>query len=293
MDSVIITLDGPAGSGKSTIARHLAKRLSLEFLDTGAMYRGFTARCIDEGIHIQYDHEGAIEIASTEKIRYDWTTDPPRLIVGGVDVTDRIRDFDVTRHVSDMASIPRIREILVSVQRQIGAEHPRLVTEGRDQGSVVFPNANVKFFLDARPEVRAKRRAEQLRAAGKQADERQILDEINNRDEKDSTRKEGPLICPADAITIDTSDMSLEHVVTVLEEMCRKKLGAILDQKPPTNPPLKSGSGVGILAAGSGILAAGSGLLTNLGRGMTGKKTPQPPQTQQPEKKDSSDAGGH
>ena len=165
----------------------------------------------------------------------------------------------------------------MELARQIAEEHPRLVTEGRDQGSVVFPNANVKFFLDARAEVRAKRRAEQLRAAGKQADERQILDEINNRDEKDSSRKEGPLICPADAITIDTSDMSLDHVLTLLEETCRKKVGPLLDQKPP--PPPKPGAGAGIIAAGSGLLAAGSGLLTSLGRGMTGKKTPQPPQS--------------
>src|SRR5690606_27325413 len=116
----------------------------------------------------------------------------PRLIVGGRDVTDRLRDADVTASVSDLAAIPKVRHVLVELQRDIAQQHPRLVTEGRDQGSVVFPSAEVKFYLDASPQVRAQRRASQLRELGKDADEDLILAGISQRDRQDSSRSDGP-----------------------------------------------------------------------------------------------------
>jgi cytidylate kinase len=230
---LIITLDGPAGSGKSTVARQLARRLGLEFLDTGAMYRGITAQCLDDGIDPKIHAYAVEEFARDCTIRFDWKSDPPRLFINNRDVTARLRDSDVTAGVSDVAAMPDVRRVLVQEQRQIGRLHPRLVTEGRDQGSVVFPTAQVKFFLTASPEVRAARRAEQLRAAGRDADERQILQQIVSRDQRDSTRKEGPLIKPVDAEAIDTSGMSLDGVLDMLEQRVRSRVGRVLAENLP------------------------------------------------------------
>ncbi len=154
-------------------------------------------------------------------MRFDWQADPPRLTVGRVDVTDRLRDGDVTEAVSDVAAIPGVRQVLVDNQRRIGREHPRLVTEGRDQGSVVFPDAEAKFYLDANPSIRAKRRADQLKAAGKPANLEAIRESIIQRDRKDSSRADAPLICPDDAERIDTSEMTLDQVVDLLESKVR------------------------------------------------------------------------
>ncbi|QQE11659.1 (d)CMP kinase [Planctomycetota bacterium] len=225
MDQLIVTLDGPAGSGKSSVARFLAKRLGLEFLDTGAMYRGLTAKAVHRGIDPATEPHAVVELARHTDMRFDWQQDPPRLFVGNLDVTERIRDRDVTGKVSDVAALQGVRQVLVEMQKRIGKEHPQLVTEGRDQGSVVFPNANVKFYLDATATIRAKRRVEQIKAAGKRADLEQIRKDIIERDRKDSTRKESPLICPDDAIRVDTSDMTLEQVIEYLENTVREQMG--------------------------------------------------------------------
>lgn len=223
MEQLIITLDGPAGSGKSTVARRLAKQLGLEFLDTGAMYRGIAAKALTRGIDIHEQAYAVVALARSSPISFDWSTDPPRLIVGGVDLTDRLRDADVTEAVSDIASMSGVRQMLVKAQRQIGSDHPRLVTEGRDQGSIVFPDAQAKFYLDADPKVRAQRRADQLRQAGRSVDLDAIHRSIVQRDQKDASRTDGPLICPDDADRIDTSDMSLEQVIERLEDSVREK----------------------------------------------------------------------
>jgi cytidylate kinase len=222
---LIVTLDGPAGSGKSTVARRLAQRLDLEFLDTGAMYRGLTAKCLDRDIDPAAAPQEVVALAQHCPMRFDWKADPPRLFVGDIDVTDRLRDADVTFSVSDVAAIGAVRHLLVAHQQQIGRDHPRLVTEGRDQGSVVFPAAAVKFYLDAAPQVRAHRRADQLRAAGKPVDEAQILEGIMTRDHKDSTRQDAPLIRPDDAEYVDTSAMTLDQVLDHLETRVRARCG--------------------------------------------------------------------
>lgn len=222
---LIVTIDGPAGSGKSTLARQLAKRLGLDFLDTGAMYRGIAAKAIERGINIAEEPYYVVELARNCPLRFDWQTDPPGLIARGVDVSDRLRDPDVTGAVSDVAAIGAVRNVLVENQRAIGQAHPRLVTEGRDQGSIVFPNADVKFYLDASPTVRAQRRADQLREMGKPVQLEAIRKNIIERDRKDSSRSDGPLICPDDAIRIDTSDMALDQVLDLLEQNVRVKVG--------------------------------------------------------------------
>ena len=231
MGQLIITLDGPAGSGKSTVAGLLAKRLEMELLDTGAMYRGLTAYCLDRGINPVKQVESVVEAARNASMRFDWAADPPRLYVAGQDLTDRLRDQDVTANVSDVSSIADVRMVLVQAQRHIADEHPRLVTEGRDQGSVAFHQAAVKFYLDANPQIRATRRAGQLRQAGKPADEAKILQGITQRDHRDTHRQDGPLICPDDAVRIDTSNMTLEQVVDLLEEAVRQRVGVDLAAK--------------------------------------------------------------
>lgn len=221
--ALVITIDGPAGAGKSTVARQLAARLGLDFLDTGAMYRGLAAAAIDGGVD-PADRHALADLAQRIRIAFDWAADPPRLEIDGRDVTHRLRDPDVTAAVGDVAANAPVRQVLVDAQRQIGRQHPRLVTEGRDQGSVVFPDAAVKFYLDASPQVRARRRAEQLREAGREADEQQILGQIVARDQRDSTRPDGPLICPHDAIRVDTSGMTLGQVVDHLAELVRQRV---------------------------------------------------------------------
>jgi len=228
MQRLIITLDGPAGAGKSTVAWHLAEKLGLEFLDTGAMYRGLSAKCVERGIDPVAEDYAVVELARHSEFRFDWTQDPPRLSVGGTDVTDRLRDSDVTGQVSEVAAISGVRQVMVREQRRMGSEHPRLVTEGRDQGSVVFPEAEVKFYLDANCSVRAKRRAEQLREVGKKVDLEEIRNGILERDRKDSSRKDAPLICPEDANRIDTSKMSLDEVVDMLEDLVHEAVGQVL-----------------------------------------------------------------
>ena len=142
-------------------------------------------------------------------------------------MNDRIRTEDVEDIVSPVSAIPDLREHMVEKQREIGRQHPRLVTEGRDQGSVVFPTAAVKFYLDARPEVRAARRAAQLRELGENVTDAQILAEIMSRDTSDSTRRMGPLVRPADSELIDTSDLSFDGVVDLLEDRVRARVAAL------------------------------------------------------------------
>lgn len=232
MRPLIITVDGPAGAGKTTVGRSVAKRLGLQFLDTGAMYRGLTVHCLGKGIDPANAPGTVVALARRSSFSFDWNQDPPRLHVDNRDVTDRLRDPDTTKSVSDLAHLAGVRQVLVEIQQRIGREHPRLVSEGRDQGSVVFPSAQVKFYLDATPQVRARRRAAELRESGKPADESQVLGQIIERDRRDSTRRDGPLICPEDATRIDTSPMNLEQVVDLLVDHVRQLVGSVVDPAP-------------------------------------------------------------
>lgn len=222
---IIITIDGPAGTGKSSVARALARRLGLDFLDTGAMYRAAAAIVLDKGLNHD-DVPAVVREVSSADLHFDWSADPPTILAWNRSIERRIREPDVESIVSAIAGIGALRTHMVAKQRIIGRQHPRLVTEGRDQGSVVFPDAAVKFYLDARADVRARRRAEQLRAAGAAADEAGLLRDIVDRDRSDSTRADGPLICPADAIRVDTSCLSFDQVVDRLDELVRQRVVA-------------------------------------------------------------------
>jgi cytidylate kinase len=227
---LIITIDGPAGTGKSSVARALAKRLGLEFLDTGAMYRAAAAIALDLSL-APADHAAIVDAVADADLHFDWTIDPPAILRNGVSLMDRIREQDVTAVVSPIAAIPALRRLMVRKQRIIAEQHPRLVTEGRDQGSVVFPDAEVKVYLDASPQVRARRRAEQMRASGQAADARALLEEISERDRSDASRRDGPLTCPDDAERVDTSDLSFEEVVDRLESIASRRLEVRVKKK--------------------------------------------------------------
>lgn len=201
---MIITIDGPAGSGKSTAARELAKALAIAHLDTGATYRAVTLKALREKIDLT-DHAALADVTRRADIRLVPAADGLRVMLDGKDVTAEIRRPDVTENASRIACCGAVREILVELQRKIGAELGSFVTEGRDQGSVVFPDADFKFYIDASPQVRAARRCEELTAAGEKVDYPQVLQAIIQRDSRDSTRAMAPLIKPADAIVVDTS----------------------------------------------------------------------------------------
>ncbi len=230
---LLVTIDGPAGTGKSTVARELAHKLGVDFLDTGAMYRAATALAIDASIP-RDDEAAIVKLVESADLRFDWGADPPDLRAFAKSVMHRLRDTDVTAEVSPVSALPGVREILVHIQRRIGSEHSRLVSEGRDQGSVVFPDADVKIYLDASPRVRAQRRAAQLLREGKgdaaDVDINQIEAEITERDQRDRSRSVGPLVCPKDAIRFDTSDLPQSEVVEGLLEIVVSALRA----KDPT-----------------------------------------------------------
>lgn len=225
--AIVITIDGPAGTGKSSVARVLAKRLGLDFLDTGAMYRAAAAIVLDQNVSLS-DESHVVDVVRDADIRFDWEADPPRVLAWGKPLDRRIREPDVTAVVSKVASNRQLRRLMVAKQREIAEEHRRLVTEGRDQGSAVFPHAPVKFYLDADPLVRAHRRAEQIREmlgdVGPGMTEERLLRDIMDRDASDSSRDVGPLLCADDAVRLDTTDLSFDEVVDTLEEMVRERV---------------------------------------------------------------------
>jgi len=223
MPRFVVTIDGAAGTGKTSVAQELARRLGTDCLDTGAMYRAIAVLSVDHGIAPD-DGVALAELIQELGIRFDWNHEPASILLGGVDVSSRIRDLDVSGVVSIVAKQPEVRKVLVEQQRRIGEEHPLLVTEGRDQGSIVFPDAEVRFFLEAKMDERTKRRVKQLRQSGKTVENSQVLQDISERDKIDSTRTDGPLTCPEGAIVIDTSDKTMMEVVDSMEQTVRTAL---------------------------------------------------------------------
>ena len=214
---IIVTIDGPAGTGKSTVAHAVATRLGLDVLDTGAMYRAATAIAIDHNIDLS-DTDAIVERVADADLHFDWACDPPAILAWLKPLNERIRNEDVSAIVSRISAIGPLRAHMVRKQRLIAQQHPRLVSEGRDQGSVVFPQATIKFYLDAEPRIRAERRVSQLAKAGVVVDEDEMLRRIQERDHLDSTRSDGPLVCPPDAIVVDTTALRFQDVVDALVE---------------------------------------------------------------------------
>ncbi len=222
---MIVTMDGPAGSGKSTAARLLAEALGVAHLDTGATYRAVTLAALRCGVDLT-DEAGLAKLAEDADIRFEPAEGPARVLLDGEDVSEDIRSAAVSDNSHYIAAAPGVRKVLVALQRRMGADLARqtggVVAEGRDQGSVVFPNADVKFYLDASPEVRARRRTDELLAAGEEATCEDVLDAIRTRDHRDSTRALDPMVTPAGAAVIDTTNMTPEQVAAELVRRVRE-----------------------------------------------------------------------
>ena len=222
---MIITIDGPAGTGKSTVARAVADRLGYDFLDTGAMYRAVGLEAVRRQANLE-DARELSYIAKHVRIEFDWSQHPPGVLLNDEPVAHLLRGGEATRAASYVAAVPAVRELLVRQQRQIGASRTDLVTEGRDQGSVVFPDAGLKFFLDASPAERARRRVAQLRHRGEIVDYGEVLKQIVARDTRDSSRSVGPLVVPKDAEVIDTTKLTEDEVVDRIVSRARRGAAA-------------------------------------------------------------------
>ncbi len=215
---MIITIDGPAGSGKSTAARKLAARLGIAYLDTGAMYRAVALAALQQNAPL-HDAQALVRLAEAADITVDCGPTYTRVMLNGADVSEAIRSMAVNQATGFVARVPAIRRILVSKQQAIGRRLGACVTEGRDQGSVVFPNADIKFFLDASLDKRAERRYQEMLADGEEVTLEQIRENLAERDGNDC-RQWAPLLEPETAVHVDTTHMSIRGVVDrLLEEI--------------------------------------------------------------------------
>jgi len=212
---MIIAIDGPAGSGKSTLGRMLARALQLLYIDTGSMYRAIALATIEAELD-PANTEAVTDLAQRAVIDLDGDPDSLRVSLAGRDVTERIRDDDITAMSSVVSTIPGVRRAMVLRQREMGKRGA--VLNGRDIGTVVFPDADIKFFLDAAPEERAERRFNEDKLVNPDATLAQTLAEINERDRRDSTRTDSPLKIADDAIVIDSTGLSIEAVLDRMME---------------------------------------------------------------------------
>ncbi len=222
---MIVAIDGPAGSGKSSVAKLVARELGFHYLDTGAMYRSIAWLALQRGISLD-DKEALTACAREEEIVFSHKEGNPiatGVSIAGNDITNEIRTPQIDKAVSPVSAVSGVREALVQQQRKIASTND-IVMEGRDIGTVVFPNAEVKIFLTATAQERARRRAAQNAQRGfGECDEAKILADIIRRDEADSTREIAPLKAAQDAIELDTTDMSIEEVCAKIAEIARGK----------------------------------------------------------------------
>jgi CMP/dCMP kinase len=219
-----ITLDGPSGTGKSSVARAVAARLGAAYLDTGAMYRAATVAVLDAGVD-PADAEAVAAVVAAATIEVGTTAGEELVRVDGVDVAVRIRSAEVTRAVAPVSAVPAVRRQLVDQQRALVAAAGAVVVEGRDIGTVVLPDATLKIYLTAAPEVRAERRAGQL-GLDDPAEIAELAADLRRRDEYDSSRADSPLRPAADAIIVDSTDLDREAVVARVCELAGKAVRA-------------------------------------------------------------------
>jgi cytidylate kinase len=222
MADLLITIDGPAGSGKSTLAQMLSKRLCAAVLDTGAMYRAVTLIAMRSGADL-LDADRILAILDKTELTFAFSKDRMVVYIGDEDVTDKLRDPEVTANVRFIASSPKMRARLVEMQREFALPKHKIITEGRDQGTVVFPDAHVKFFLTANIDERSRRRHDELSKAGKAGELAETRASLEKRDESDMTRTVGPLKPADDAIVIDTTKLTTNEVLEQLLYWVEKK----------------------------------------------------------------------
>jgi cytidylate kinase len=219
---IIVAIDGPSGAGKSTIARHLAQHFGLLNLETGAMYRAFALKALRAALPLD-ESEGLESLAAQTSIRLEPGEEGNRVLLDGEDVTSQLRNQTVTDAASRVSVLSPIRAWMVRLQQQLGVEGG-VVMEGRDIGTVVFPQADVKIFLDAAPEVRGLRRYDQLGPASEVPPE-EVIRDLRARDERDRNRADSPLKPAPDAILLDSTHMTLDEVVQAAEALVAAKLG--------------------------------------------------------------------
>jgi len=220
----IIAIDGPSGAGKSTLGRMLARELGLLYVDTGAMYRAVALACVEANVSAG-DAEAVAEVARRARVELTGPPDHLRVLLDGRDVTAEVRAEQISRLASVVSTVTEVRRELVRQQRELGVRGAGVVLDGRDIGTVVFPAADVKFFLTAVPEERAKRRYEQehVKEPGLTYDD--TLADLNSRDTRDSTRADSPLKIADDAIVIDTTESGVEEVFARMLEVARERRG--------------------------------------------------------------------
>jgi cytidylate kinase len=210
---MIVAIDGPAGAGKSTIARMIAQKMGFLYIDTGAMYRALTLKALEKKIDLG-DSAGLIEMARNSRIDLSNNQDGTlKVLLDGREVTSQIRQPLITKFVSDIAKIRGVREVMLGLQRKLGSQRDA-VLDGRDIGTVVFPDADKKFYLDADFKERVSRRLKELKELGQGVSFTDVESDLSNRDKIDSTREFAPLKKAEDAIYVDTTDMSIEEVVS-------------------------------------------------------------------------------
>lgn len=216
--SLVVAIDGPAGAGKGTITKQVGKKLGLINIDTGAMFRCVTLNMLQEGIEME-DENKIKQMLEKIDIKLKENED---VFLNGEKVTQKIRENEVNNMVSPVSVIPMVREKLLDLQRKM-AEGKNVIMEGRDIGTVVFPQANVKIYLDATPEERARRRVKQNQEKGIKCSYEEVLQGIIDRDKRDSSRKVAPLKQAEDAIYIDSSDMTIEEVVDKIIKIAKER----------------------------------------------------------------------
>jgi cytidylate kinase len=222
MTDLIITIDGPAGSGKSSTAKMLAEKIGAAFLDTGATYRAATLAAMTNQADMK-NLKALEETINQTDFQLDSSGGKMTVKINGIDCTEQIRDPKVTQAVPFIASAPSLRSKLVEMQRTFASKHKKIVTEGRDQGTVVFPNADYKFFLTAKTEERAKRRAQELTAKGHKINLDELQQEIKNRDTLDKNRTIAPMTPAEDAIIVDNTNLTLEQTVDKILKHIKKR----------------------------------------------------------------------
>ena len=215
-----VAIDGPVGAGKSSVARECAKRIGFIYVDTGALYRSCALFCIRRGVEISEANESAIAglLEKELELTIDRIDGDQHVYINGEDVSDVIRTLEVSTAASAISALPAVRKYLLGTQRSIAAEN-NVIMDGRDIGTVILPNADLKIFITAKPEIRAKRRYDELAAKGENVSLGEVLIEVNRRDYNDTHRKEAPLKQAEDAILIDTSEIDFEETVSGITDL--------------------------------------------------------------------------